>query len=169
VTNFPGWYPDPTGRHPERYFDGRGLPTQHVRNDGVEFLDEGPSVSPAGSTRVTAQPVPLASYRAPAGNEYLWSPTAHVKPSLPATPDTRAPAPRRSLWLIGLACLLASLLVVTAGAAFLQHRDAARWKDRYQSEVSSYQHELHKNVALYASLVTTLQQLSQRSEQSNAR
>jgi hypothetical protein len=35
-----GWYPDPTGRHQERYFNAAGIPTNLIRNDGHESTDE---------------------------------------------------------------------------------------------------------------------------------
>jgi len=37
---FPGWQPDPSGRHQERYFDHAGAPTRLVRNHGFESTDE---------------------------------------------------------------------------------------------------------------------------------
>jgi hypothetical protein len=35
MADYPGWYQDPTGRHPERYFDSNGIPTQLVRRNGA--------------------------------------------------------------------------------------------------------------------------------------
>ena len=35
-----GWRPDPTGRHQERYFRASGIPTDHVRDGGIESTDE---------------------------------------------------------------------------------------------------------------------------------
>src|ERR671931_2356264 len=42
-----GWYPDPTGRHESRYFNGQW--TQHVSTRGVNFIDP-----------FTASPAPAA-------------------------------------------------------------------------------------------------------------
>jgi len=37
---YPGWQPDPSGRHQERYFDHAGAPTRLVRNHAFESTDE---------------------------------------------------------------------------------------------------------------------------------
>ena len=49
-----GWRPDPTGRHEERYFRSPGIPTNWVRNDGIESTDEGPSDRGPASDPISA-------------------------------------------------------------------------------------------------------------------
>jgi hypothetical protein len=58
-----GWYPDPTGRHQERYFNAAGIPTNLIRNDGHESRDEDrvASAASSGETRVVAQRIPNPS------------------------------------------------------------------------------------------------------------
>jgi hypothetical protein len=63
-------------------------------------------------------------------------------------------------WLIALVCALAALLVVTGVLAVQQHNDAHRWMGEYRAEVSDYHTEVHKDVSLYASLVSTRQRLA---------
>ena len=63
MADYPGWYQDPTGRHPERYFDSNGIPTQLVRSNGLEFMDADPAL-PA------PLPAPIAPYRVPAGADH---------------------------------------------------------------------------------------------------
>ena len=37
--DYPGWYQDPTGCHPEQYFESNGVPTQLARRNRLEFMD----------------------------------------------------------------------------------------------------------------------------------
>ncbi len=167
MRGFPGWFQDPTGRHPERYFDDNGLPTQLVRSNGVEFLDVGPSVSADATIAAPPSPIPLASYRESARDQYHWPRT-----SGPPEPSAPPAAPtfeiRNRIWgMLVVVCLLVILLSAAIVVAFQQHQDADRWQTRYHSEVARYQTEVRKNVNLYADLVTTLQQLSAVTNQKN--
>jgi Protein of unknown function (DUF2510) len=161
MTSFPGWFPDPTGRHPERYFDGEGLPTQLVRNDGLEFIDVGPSATTGESEALPpSRTTPLASYRAPAGDAYLWTEpqgtrTSGARPTPPVVEFRRRP-----WWLIGALCLASLLLIASIVAVFQQHGESDRWQGKYRAETTKYQAEVRKNITLYATLVTTLQELS---------
>src|ERR1700683_2318093 len=82
MADYPGGEQDPTGRHPERYFDSNGITTQIVRGNGLECMDAAPP-SHVDATSLSAPPsVPVTSYRAPAGADYHW-PTQQVLWHLP--------------------------------------------------------------------------------------
>ncbi len=51
-----GWFPDPSGAHEHRYWDGQEW-TEHVANAGVQSVDP-PSPPPAPGTAVTGQATP---------------------------------------------------------------------------------------------------------------
>jgi uncharacterized protein YxjI len=55
-TRFPNWYPDPTGRRAQRYFDG-GRWTEHVFGDGRQDIDPLPDDGPAAGSSVGAPPL----------------------------------------------------------------------------------------------------------------
>ena len=60
MADYPGWFQDPVGRHPERYFDSNGIPTQLVRSGGHEFTDADALPAPPPSD-LTAAPAHAAS------------------------------------------------------------------------------------------------------------
>jgi hypothetical protein len=66
----------------------------------------------------------------------------------------------RNWWLIVAACVLAALLVVSSVIGVEQRRMASKWMHDYHTEISDYHAEVHKNVALYASLFLAQQRLS---------
>src|ERR1700722_18847673 len=103
--DYPGWQQDPTGRHPEHYFDSNGIPTQLVRSGDHEFTDA--EVPPAAPPPLTYLPVPPPAPYDP--------PTLQVPAVAPSTP----PPPRRKgkWWLIAAACLVGVLLVAAITAA----------------------------------------------------
>jgi hypothetical protein len=78
MPDYPGWYQDPTGRHPERYFDSNGLPTQLVRNGGHEFTDTG--------TLHSAPPSPASSYDFGPPEAVYQPPTQQVPAFAPSVP-----------------------------------------------------------------------------------
>jgi hypothetical protein len=177
-----GWRPDPTGRHEERYFRSPGIPTNRVRNDGIESTDEGPadrgSASPAisGSVAGTAPaPIPasdsahngmqstgsmlVSAYREPMvdkASQHTSAVHEELIPSRPAVVVVR----ERNWWLIAAACVLVVLLAAASVIAVQQHNAANKWMHEYHAQVSSSHAELDKNVALYSSLVLTQQRLS---------
>ena len=186
MEGFPGWQTDPTGRHQERYFNSEGVPTKSVRNDGLESIDEGPSamgtsapvptddivtnaVPPSVVSPVAANQPPetaslVASYRAP----MVEAPDTQVNAAdeaLPATSDSHSRATSAQLVAHSFACVLAVLLIVASVIAVQQHNVANKWMDDYNAEVKDYHGEVHKNAALYATLVSTQSQLSAVSNQ----
>ena len=176
-----GWRPDPTGRHQERYFRGPGIPTTRVRNDGIESNDEDPS-DHVGTSAHTAglvyatnpAPIPqsanttigtdltgstlVASYRAPATDTTGSQSELKVEATMP--PSAVVVLGDNNWWLIAGLCVLATLAVVAGVFAVQQHSDAHRWRGQYRDEVSAYHAEVHKDVSLYASLVSTQQRFA---------
>jgi hypothetical protein len=155
MSDYPGWYEDPTGRHPERYFDGNGVPTLLVRNNGVEFDDVEPDIP------LERPPVPLASHRAPAGDLFHWA-------APEVAPDTKVVGRKRNWWLIGAGCIVGVLLVGALTAAYLQRRDAENWQRDYHAESAKYRSEVRTANALFATLYVTRQQLSVVTNQQNS-
>lgn len=78
------WYPDPSGRHQHRYWDG-GSWTDHVSDSGVAGVD--PLVAPPPPT------VPPPPPAAPAGPPP--PPAAPAGPTVPVDPATRAKIARQ--------------------------------------------------------------------------
>lgn len=76
----PEWYPDPTGRHEHRYWDGQRW-TEHVADGGVQLADPLPADAAGDAPR---QPEPDAGSAVPAEAEV---------PADPAPPTTTDPAP----------------------------------------------------------------------------
>jgi uncharacterized protein HemX len=153
MTDFPGWHSDPTGRHPERYFDSSGLPTPLVRSGGQEFTDFD-TLHPAPPPFV--QSAPTDAYDPP---------TLQVPAVTPPPPPPRRS--KRNWWLIGAACLLVVLFAAAVTAAFQQHSDATTWKHDDQAEQSKYEGEAHRAQSLSATLASTKQQLSSVTNQKN--
>lgn len=157
MADYPGWYQDPTGRHPERYFDSSGLPTQLVRSGGHEFTD-------ADALPTPPAPQPLSYLTtAPAAYE---PPTQQVPVVAPAVPPP--PPRRRNWWLIGAACLLGVLLVAAITSAIEERQHANTWQRKYQAEQIQYEKEAHTAQSLFATLATTKQQLSTVTNQKNS-
>lgn len=158
MTDYPGWYQDPTRRHPERYFDSNGLPTQLVRSGGHEFTD---------ADALPAPPQPLSYLSATSGAAYS-PPTQQVPVVATSTP---APVParrRRNWWLIGAACLVGVLLVAAITSAVEERQHANTWQHNYQAEQVKYEKEAHTAQSLFASLASTKQQLSTVTNQKNS-
>jgi hypothetical protein len=177
-----GWRPDPTGRHEERYFRSPGIPTNRVRNDGIETTDEGPSNRGSASdpisvpvSHTTPAPTPssgiahnggtptgttlVSAYREPMVDNARPQTSAvneEVVTSRPAVVVVR----ERNWWLIAAACVLVVLLAAASVIAVQQHNAANKSMHEYHAEVSNYQAELHKNIGLYSSLVLTQQRFS---------
>jgi hypothetical protein len=177
-----GWRPDPTGRHMERYFRSPGIPTNRVRNDGIESTDEGPSdrgsVSAAlarSVPRTTPAPIPssiithdgmnrtgptlVSAYREPV-LEKARPQTSGADEDVTASRPAVVVVQERNWWLIVAACVLVVLLAAAIVIAVQQHNAANKWMHEYHAQVSSSHAELDKNVALYSSLVLTQQRLS---------
>ena len=60
----PAWYPDPTGLHDHRWWDGAEW-TSHVADAGVAETDPLPAAAPAASPRSAATSGPAATADAP--------------------------------------------------------------------------------------------------------
>jgi hypothetical protein len=183
-----GWYPDPTGRHQERYFNAAGIPTNLVRNDGRESADEDrvasattgsndsrviaqriptPTATPPSTERAdpSAQSsgtlrVPLARYSAAPPDPSPDDPTGQVAA---VSPQRSAPAyeSRRSLrWLVAAVCLLGVLVIGAALVAFQQHQQADKWSNDYHAQVSQNRTETHKSARLFVSLLSAQHNLA---------
>lgn len=94
-----GWYPDPTGRHESRYFNGQW--TQHVSSRGVNSIDPLPA---------TPAPAVSTSFGAPAYTPYV--PAAQSGPNTPpylqSAPNTRQRSPKIKLAIAGGAVVVAA-------------------------------------------------------------
>jgi len=191
-----GWQPDPTGRHQERYFNDNGIPTDLVRDDGIEFTDEdrvesnatqqGPPrviarrISPPfptpGPPEVTmppkraddTQPVLVTRYSTPA----VVVPTPDAPTGqIPAVASHHAPAVdlvwRRPWWLIVTMCVLLVLLIAASFFAVQQHQDANKWMNQYHAEVTDNHSEAVKSAALFVSLLASQQRATAVTNQKN--
>jgi hypothetical protein len=91
----PDWYPDPTGRHEMRYFDGATW-TEHVANNGLSALDpiaDGAPVAAVEST-LTASLVPAVSTAAsPNATTAEAAEAAFAAALKPAAEETPEPEP----------------------------------------------------------------------------
>ncbi|HZC69939.1 MAG TPA: DUF2510 domain-containing protein [Jatrophihabitans sp.] len=76
-----GWYPDPTGRHESRYFNGQW--TQQVSTQGVNSIDP-----------LTASPPPATSAQVSTSVHTPYGPTGQTGPGTP--PPYLQSAPRTS-------------------------------------------------------------------------
>jgi len=181
-----GWKPDPTGRHQERFFTANGIPTNRVRNDGVEATDEDrvASASSQELRRIVARPIPPPSST---GVTKPWNETRlisrHVSPADPdpmhdaltgqvpavAVQQARPVAVRQRPWWLIAATGVLILLAITAGLfALQQHNQANKWIREYHVEVSEDQTATRKDIALFASLLTSQQNLSAVTNQKDA-
>jgi hypothetical protein len=189
-----GWQADPTGRHQERYFRPNGIPTNHVRDDGIESTDEdrsesattqadqprviarriSPSSSPSSRSEVThpqarsddAQRVLVTRYAAPADTDR----TPDARPQqTEAVVDQQALhwVDRRPWWLIATICLLVALLIAASFFAIRQHEEANTWMTRYHAEVTDYHSEVHKSSSLFVLLVASQQRVMAVTNQKN--
>jgi len=177
-----GWRPDPTGRHEERYFRSPGIPTNWVRNDGIESTDEGPSdrgpasdpiSAPVSHTTATAIPSSgiahsgatptgttlVSAYREPVV-EKARPQTSAVNEDVIASRPAVVLVRERNWWLIAAACVLVLLLAAASVVAVQQHNAASKWMHEDHAEVSDYHAEFHKNVELFSSLVLAQQRFS---------
>lgn len=101
------WYPDPSGRHEHRFWDGERW-TAHVADNGVTGVDGG-APQPVVQQQVVEQPRPVAPPVQPA-----WTPASGWQTTA-ATGATAAPA-RSSMargWVFAVAFLVA---IVGVGA-----------------------------------------------------
>ncbi len=179
-----GWRPDPTGRHQERYFKSSGVPTNVVRNDGVESTDEGPSgrgnastptsglanatkpapissreITPLGTDQTGSAHTLVASYRAPMVNEAsLQTAQAHDGSATSLSPVVVVRG--RNWWHIAAAGVLVVLLAAASVIAVQQHTVANKWMTEYHAEVHKNQAEVRKSEALFASLLLSQQRQS---------
>jgi hypothetical protein len=186
-----GWKPDPTGRHQERFFTANGLPTNQVRNNGVETKDEdrAASTSQRDPERIIARRIPTPSSApvapqeatpqgdatrilisrhttpvdAESANNDLTSPV----PALPAEPTRLVPTRGWLSWPMAISVVLILLVLACGVLAFQQHNEGDRWKQDYQTEVIKNQKETQKDTALFAALLTSQQNLSIVTNQKN--
>jgi hypothetical protein len=169
--HFPGWYPDPSGRHQERYFNSDAVSTQRVRDNGFESMDYPATVrTSAYPTRsassdvldqtlvaqieyVEAREVAPALMPGRQGVEAALvarqTPavvqTAIAPVSAPASPPPTPVRRPRSRWLVAATCVLAALLGAAIAAGIEQHSVAETWMKADHTEV-------RKNAALRAAL-----------------
>ena len=190
-----GWRPDPTGRHQERYFRASGIPTDHVRDGGIESTDEDRVESAAthqGDPRVIARRITQPSSKS--GPSEVTIPQARsaqtqrvlvTRYAAPADVDSTQDAPsrqttaaasqqaaldsvgRRPWWLITTVCLLCVFLIAASFFAIQQHNQANKWKTQYHAEVADDRSETHKNVGLFLSLLASQQQVTVVTNQKN--
>ena len=190
-----GWRADPTGRHQERYFRPNGIPTNHVRDGGIEFIDQdraesaathqdqprviarsiSPPLSPSSGSEVTlpqtrpdhAQRVLVTRYASPANPDP--TPDARTQ-NTESVVDQRAAldwVDRRPWWLIATICLLVVLLVAASFFAIQQPREANTWIAKYHTEVTDYHSEDHKSTSLFVSLLASQQRETTVTNQKN--
>jgi hypothetical protein len=116
------WYPDPTGRHDHRYWDGTRW-TEHIADLGVAATEpyDGPAVPP--------QPEPEPEPEAEPEDDptAAWA-TIPVEEAEPATAATRTAGGRRGsrrlIVLIALAALVAIVVVIVLLATGSNDRDS---------------------------------------------
>jgi hypothetical protein len=92
----PDWYPDPTGRHEVRYFDGTSW-TEHVANNGLSALDPiadgAPVMTDAAALAASIVPA-VSSVASPDGTTVEAAEAAFAAALAPARkPVEEAPAP----------------------------------------------------------------------------
>ena len=190
-----GWRPDPTGRHQERYFPASGIPTDHVRDGGIESTDEDRVESAAthqGDPRVIARRITQPS--STSGPSEVTIPQARpaqtqrvlvTRYAAPADVDSTQDAPsrqttavasrqaaldsvgRRPWWLITTMCLLLVFLIAASFFAIQQHNEANKWMTQYHAEVTDDRSEAHKSVSLFVSLLASQQQVTAVTNQKN--
>ena len=186
------WQTDPTRRHQERYFNDNGIPTDRVRDDGIEFTDEdrveSATTDQSRSRVITRRISPPSStsevtipYERPEGTQRVLV-TRYAAPEVDPAQDTstgQTPAvaslhgpvdsvERRPWWLIVTMCLLVVLLVAASLFAIQQHNDADKWRNEYHAEVANNRSEVHKTTGLFVSLLASQQRLSAMTKQKNA-
>lgn len=100
TTTWPaGWFPDPTGRHDHRWWDG-GAWTAHVADAGIAGLDPLPDASPApGALPTAAGTATDAEVSSALGGTDAGAvpahPSAPVSPIAPVAPTPSAPGTGR--------------------------------------------------------------------------
>lgn len=190
-----GWQPDPTGRHQERYFRPGGIPTDQVRDHGIESVDVDraesavvhqveprviaqritPPFSPSSPSEVThpqarsdpAQRVLVSRYAAPA--DVVPTPEPRAEHTEPVGGQQVASdwVDRRHWWLIATICLLVVLLAAASFFAIQQHNEANARMTQYDAEVADYHSEVHKNTDLFLSLVANQRRVTAVTNQKN--
>jgi hypothetical protein len=120
----PDWYPDPTGRHEVRYFDGTAW-TEHVANNGLSALDPiadgAPVVTDAVALAASIVP-PVSTSTSPnattveAAEAAFAAALAPAKPvEEPATPAEPVLQPVSKDWAARPNALVGWIVVVGAG------------------------------------------------------
>src|ERR1700733_7717485 len=189
-----GGRPDPTGRHQERYFRANGIPTDHVRDGGIESTDEDrvesaathqdhPRViarrisEPSSATSPSevaiprarpdgAQRVLVTRYAAPADVDSTQdAPTQQTTAvASQARSDSIVPRP---WWLIIPTCLLLVFLVAASVFAIQQHNEANKWMTKYHAAVTDERSEAHESASLFVSLLASQQRVTVATNQKN--
>lgn len=190
-----GWRPDPTGRHQERYFRASGIPTDHVRDGGIESTDEDrvesaathqghprviarrisqPSLTPSPSEVTISQArqdlterVLVTRYAAPADVDSKQDASTRQTTALASQPAALDAAVPRPWWLIITTSLLLVFLVAASVFAIQQHTGANKWMNRYHAEVTDDRSESHTSASLFASLLASRQQLTAVTNEKN--
>lgn len=183
-----GWQPDPTGRHQERYFRSNGIPTDQVRDGGIESTDEdrlesaaSDQVHPRVVARRISQP---SSTPSPSGVTIPGARPDHTQRVLvtryaapvdvgstqdASTQQTTAVASQQAAldsvgprpW--GLIITMGVLVVFLAVASFFaiqQHNESNKWMTQYHAEVTDDHSATHKSVSLFVSLLASQQQVT---------
>ena len=125
-----GWYPDPSGRHEYRYWDGRGWSSQ-VSDSGDTATDT--ELRPATSRADAPRPHPLATPAAaippPAWPQSATPHSESATPASPVPPDVQGPSQEqaatskpppapvvaragRNRWLVPVIAIVAVLAVI---------------------------------------------------------
>jgi hypothetical protein len=119
----PDWYPDPTGRHEVRYFDGTTW-TEHVANNSLSALDPIADGAPVATsnTSVAAAVVPAvstaASPNASPAEAAQVAVAAARKPAVAHATElepAEEPLPMRSDWATKPNALVGWIVVIGAG------------------------------------------------------
>jgi hypothetical protein len=188
-----GWRPDPTGRHQERYFRVSGIPTDQVRDDGIESTDEDrvesaathqghprviarrisqPSLTPIPSELTipqarpdSAQRVLVTRYAAPADVNSTQDASTQQTTAVASQQAALDSVAPRPWWLIMTMCLLVVFLVSASVFAIQQHNEANKWMTEYHAEVTHARSEAHESASLFASLLASQQQVTAATNQ----
>ncbi|ROT34020.1 DUF2510 domain-containing protein [Micromonospora sp. HM5-17] len=112
----PGWYPDPTGRQPLRWFDGTRWTPQALDGWQLPVVDPLPTMDDAGSGAPSPAPAPPPAGTVPVVPGQAASPESPAVPA-PAPPPRPAGRPPETPKIAAISQIWR--LLVVAGAALL--------------------------------------------------
>lgn len=108
-----GWYPDPSGRHEQRYYDGKSW-TSNVADGGKQSHDDPASPAPGSSTRPQASYTAGAKQPTPPGGVTMTDAVQRVLSKYVAFSGR---APRSEYWWWTLAVMLFYVVITFIAAA----------------------------------------------------